>query len=57
MLADISASDVSLISEPEAAALYTLRSIQPNSITVSSVMYSPKDLILTLVGRRHVYCM
>jgi molecular chaperone DnaK (HSP70) len=32
--ADIHSADIFLVSEPEAAALYTLRAIQPNSITV-----------------------
>lgn len=32
--ADIPANQISLVSEPEAAALYTLRAIQPNSIAV-----------------------
>lgn len=32
--AGISASDISLVSEPEAAALYCLRKIEPNSVTV-----------------------
>jgi hypothetical protein len=32
--ASIQPQDVSLISEPEAAALYALRAIQPNSVSV-----------------------
>lgn len=34
--AGIPGKDVSLVSEPEAAALYTLRSIQPNLLKVGS---------------------
>lgn len=34
--ADIRPQDITLVSEPEAAALYTLRSIQSNSMAVSN---------------------
>lgn len=35
LVADIQSQRISLVSEPEAAALHSLRTIQPNSITVS----------------------
>lgn len=45
MQAHIPANEVSLVSEPEAAALYTLRSIQPNSIAVSLSHPAPKIVL------------
>jgi molecular chaperone DnaK (HSP70) len=38
LMADIKPDEVFLVSEPEAAALYSLRSIQPNSVTVSAAI-------------------
>lgn len=54
--AGIPASDLSLLSEPEAAAIYTIRTIQPNSISVCIclVQHVTANGVLE---RRLLYCL